>query len=51
MVGRFDDVHGLIRQANGFTDRFSCGRDVEADASAHYDLIAMYLVWLCEDSF
>jgi hypothetical protein len=51
VVGRLDDVHGSIRQANGFTDGFSCGRDVEADASAHHDLIAVYPVWLGEDGF
>jgi hypothetical protein len=51
MVGRLDDVHGLIRQSDGFTDGFSCGRFVEADASAHHDLSAVYLVWLGQDVF
>lgn len=51
MAGCFDDVHGLIGEANGVTDRFFYPCDVETDASAHHHFIAVYQVRLGQDSF
>jgi hypothetical protein len=51
MVGRLDDIHSLIRETNGLIGGFSRSRDVETDTSAHHDLLAVYLLWLGQDTF
>src|SRR5664280_908132 len=51
VVGRLDDVHGLIREADGLADRFSCRGDVQTNAPAHHDLPAVYSEWLGQDGF